>query len=142
VKKLLVVLILIGCGLAGLAYWLNQSGARAVTPDIFTYAPVVRGPMVESISATGALHPRELLVVTSQVPGLIIDIPGEINAIVSEGDVLARLDARNLELKLQEARDGVKRPRTQSPRPRPASRPPAWRRNTSGILRKAVFGPR
>ena len=107
VKKLLFVLLLVGGGLAGLAYWLNQSGARAVTPDLFTYAPVVRGPMVESISATGALHPRELLVVTSQIPGLVIDVPGEVNASVTEGAVLARLDARTLELKLQEARDGV-----------------------------------
>jgi HlyD family secretion protein len=107
VKKLLFVLVLIGCGLAGLAYWLTQPATRAVTPGIFTYAQVDHGPMVESISATGSLHPQEILVVSSQVPGLVIDVPGEINAVVPEGAVLARLDPRTLELKAEEARDGI-----------------------------------
>jgi HlyD family secretion protein len=107
VKKLLTVLILIGVGLAGVAWWLNQSGTRPVTPDLFTYAQVVRGPMVESISATGPLQPQEILLVSSQIPGLVVDVPGKVNAVMSEGEVLARLDARNLELQLEEARDGV-----------------------------------
>src|SRR5262249_22790811 len=66
-----------------------------------------RGPMLESISATGSLHPQEVLVVSSQLPGMVIDVPGEVNAVVPEGAVLARLDPRTLELKLEEARDGV-----------------------------------
>jgi HlyD family secretion protein len=107
VKKLLLVLVLIGCGLAGLAYWLTQPSTRVVTPTLFTYAQVTRGPMTESISATGSLHPQEVLVVSSQLPGMVIDVPGEVNALVAEGAVLARLDPRNLELKLEEARDGV-----------------------------------
>jgi HlyD family secretion protein len=107
VKKLLLVLVLIGCGLAGLAYWLTQPATRAVTPTLFTYSQVAQGPMVESISATGSLHPQEILVVSSQLPGMVIDVPGAVNAVVPEGAVLARLDPRNLELKAEEARDGV-----------------------------------
>ncbi len=106
-KKLLTLLILVGIGLAGVAWWLNQSGTRPVTPDIFTYAQVVRGPMVESISATGPLQPREVVLVSSQLPGMVIDVSGKVNALVPEGSVLARLDPRNLELKLEEARDGL-----------------------------------
>jgi HlyD family secretion protein len=107
VKKLLFVLILIGAALAGVAWWLNQSGPRAATSDIFTYAQVVRGPMVEAISATGTVQPREILLVSSQLPGLVVDVRGKVNAVVPEGAVLARLDTRTLELKLEEARDGL-----------------------------------
>jgi HlyD family secretion protein len=108
VKKLLVVLILVGAALAGLAYWISQPATRAVTPDIFAYAQIVRGPMTESVSATGLLQPRDVRVVSSELPGTVVDVHAKVNDIVAPGDVLVRLDARKLQLKVDEARDGVR----------------------------------
>ncbi len=107
VKKLLFVLLLLGAGLAGLAYWISQPATRPVTHDLFTYAPVVRGAMVESISATGALQPREVLLVSSELPGTVTDVLARVNDVVSEGAVLVRLDDRKFRLKLAEAKDGI-----------------------------------
>ncbi|MCI0456770.1 MAG: HlyD family efflux transporter periplasmic adaptor subunit [Gemmataceae bacterium] len=106
-KKLLLVLIVVGLGLAGVAYVLNQPGIRPATPDIFTYAQVMRGPMVESISATGLLQPREVFVVSSELPGTVIEVRARVNDLVSEGDVLLRLDDRKHQLKLEEATGGL-----------------------------------
>jgi HlyD family secretion protein len=109
VKKLLLLLVLIGLGLAGVAYWINQSGVRPVTPDIFTYAEVTRGPMVESISATGSLRPRGVIVVSSPLPGQVIEVPpdADINAELPQGALLVKLDPSDLKLKLAQAQAGV-----------------------------------
>src|SRR5262249_31437157 len=73
----------------------------------FTYAQVVSGPMVESVSATGLLQPRETIVVSTELPGTVVEIRARVNDLVTEGDVLLRLDDRKLQLKLEEATDGL-----------------------------------
>src|SRR4051812_35425756 len=107
VKKLLFVLVLLGAGLAGLAYWISQPATRPVTHDLFTYTQVVHGPMVESVSATGSLQPREALIVSSELPGTVTEVLAKVNDVVAEGAVLLRLDDRKLRLKVAEARDGI-----------------------------------
>src|SRR5262245_26004143 len=80
---------------------------RPVTKEIFTYAQVVRGPMSESVSATGIVQPSDVRVISSELPGTVIDIHARVNDVVSPGDVLVRLDARKFRLKLEEAQAAV-----------------------------------
>jgi HlyD family secretion protein len=107
VKKLLVLLILAAAGLAGGAYWLNSPRPVAMTPSTFTYARIQRGNMADTVSGTGIVQPTEIVLVTSAMPGVVVEVLARVNDIVNEGDVLVRLDARKLRLKVQEAEDGV-----------------------------------
>jgi HlyD family secretion protein len=107
VKKLLVVLLLLGAVLAGGAYWISAPRAVTVNEGIFTFARVERGDLADTVSGTGTLQPREVLLVTSETPGVVVLVLARVNDVVGEGDVLARLDDRKLRLKLQEAEDGI-----------------------------------
>ena len=106
-KKLLVVLVLVGAALAGGAYWVSAPRAVAMNEGMFTYAPVERGNLSDTVSGTGTLHPRDTIVVTSEMPGVVVQVLGKVNDVVGEGDVLLRLDDRRLRLKYAQAEDGV-----------------------------------
>jgi HlyD family secretion protein len=107
VKKLLLVLIVLGLLLAGGAWWLSRPQGPAVTESLFTYAPVERGDIADTVSGTGVIQPREVLLVVSDTPGTAVEVAGKVNDVVGEGDVLLRLDDRRQKLKVQEADDGV-----------------------------------
>jgi multidrug efflux pump subunit AcrA (membrane-fusion protein) len=109
VKKFLLFLLLVGAGLAGIAVWINLPRTLSVSEGIFTYAAVEKGTMVETISATGVvqIEPDKLLIISSDMPGMVMGIAHRVNERVHEGDVLARLDDRRLKLKLEEANNGV-----------------------------------
>jgi HlyD family secretion protein len=107
VKKLLVLLLLLAaCVVAG-AWWFNSSGPAPMTEATFTFASVERGELVDSVSGTGILHPREIILVASEQPGVVVEVLAGVNDTVTEGAVLARLDPRRLQLKDKEAEDGV-----------------------------------
>jgi HlyD family secretion protein len=102
-KKLLLFLVLLGVALTAGAFWVNRPRTPAVSETLFTYTPVEFGSLRETVSATGALKPQALLLVTSELPGLVVDIVGKVNDVVSEGDVVLKLDDSTPRLKLAEA---------------------------------------
>src|SRR6516164_4314701 len=73
VKKLLVVLILIGLGLVGGAFWLNTAG-RTGAEGQFVTVPVEWGAIADTINATGVLQPREITLVGSVLSGEVVEI--------------------------------------------------------------------
>jgi multidrug efflux pump subunit AcrA (membrane-fusion protein) len=109
VKKLLIVLILTGLVLAGVAWWISTPKAVSIQRDTFSYAAAVHGDIAETVSATGTLKPRtgKLLEIHSQVPGQVVELAHGINDIVKPGDVLLTLYDRQAKLTLQEAEDNV-----------------------------------
>jgi HlyD family secretion protein len=107
VKRLLVVLLIVAAGLAGGAYWISTPRAGVMTESTFTYGWVQRGDLADTVSGTGTLKPREAALVSSELSGVVVQVLAKVNDVVSEGDVLCRLDDRRLRLKLQEAEDGV-----------------------------------
>jgi HlyD family secretion protein len=106
-KKLLLVLVLLGAAVTGAVYWFNRPRTLAVHPDLFTYENVARGTLTETVSATGLVQPRELLLVGSDSAGTVVELPADVNDSVEEGQVLLRLDDRRARLKLQEAEAGL-----------------------------------
>ncbi len=106
-KKLLLALLVIGGLLAGLAYWISAPRTVAVSQDLFTFVTAQKGDMNDAVSATGRLQPTNVVVVGSEVPGLVVQVRGEINQVVSEGEVLVTLDDSQARLKEAAARDGV-----------------------------------
>jgi HlyD family secretion protein len=111
VKKLLVLLVLVAVVLAGGAYWLNHNGSGSHPGDGYTFAAVTRGKMTETVSATGSIQPYEVAAVGSEIPGKVVEVypAAEPNHEVSEGEPLLKLGDRLAQLKLQEARDAVRK---------------------------------
>jgi HlyD family secretion protein len=107
VKKLLVFLLLAAAALAGGAYWISSPRQVAMSEATFTYGRAVRGDLSDTVSGTGILQPRKVVLVHSELSGVVVEVLGNVNATVAEGDVLLRLDDRRLRLKLDEAEDGV-----------------------------------
>jgi HlyD family secretion protein len=107
VKKLLLVLLVTGVLLAGLAYWISAPRRLTVSEDLFTFTAAQCGDMRDTVSATGNLQPTNLVVVGSEVPGTVVQVRGEVNQTVTEGDVLVKLDDSLAQLKEAEARDGI-----------------------------------
>jgi HlyD family secretion protein len=109
VKKLLLFLVLVGAGLVGIAVWINLPRSLSVSEKIFTYATVEKGDMMESISATGvvSIQANQMLLVSAEMPGTAVAIHGKVNDLVPEGATLLKLDDRKIQLKLEEANNGL-----------------------------------
>ena len=89
---ILVVLGLIG----GIAWYLSDAGHTSIS---YRTAPVKRGDLLATISATGTVEPEEVIDVGAQVAGQIISFGKDKNgkiidygSTVEEGTVLAQID--------------------------------------------------
>jgi HlyD family secretion protein len=112
VKKLLTIMVLVGVVLVGGAYWLRRPRTVAVSEELFTYTPVEHGALRETVSATGILKPRDVLLVTSELPGTVVDVLAKVNDLVSDGQVVLKLDDSTLRLKLEEAENAIEEAQT------------------------------
>ena len=90
-------LLLAGAIAAGAAWWLRRSG-RENAPQFLT-APIRRGDLVSTITATGTIEPEAAVDVGAQVAGVIVAFgldkhgkPVTWGSIVNAGDVLALID--------------------------------------------------
>jgi HlyD family secretion protein len=108
VKKLLALLVFLGLVLAGVAYWINRSKGTPISEEVFTYAAVEHGDMIEAVSATGTVKPKEILAVGSELSGKVVALYADVNDVVEEGAPLLKLDDQMAALKLQQAREAVK----------------------------------
>jgi len=112
VKKVLTILVIVGIVVAGSAYWLCHPRTIPVNEQLFTYTPVEYGSLRETVSATGVLKPQDLLLVTSELPGQVVDVLAKVSDVVGEGDVVLKLDDSALRLKLEEAENALNAART------------------------------
>jgi HlyD family secretion protein len=93
----LLLLIIVAALLAGGILWYTQAHAAPATS--FRTAPVARGDLVATISATGTVEPEEVVDVGAQVAGQILtfgqDKSGksiDYGSAIEAGTVLARID--------------------------------------------------
>lgn len=107
-KKLLVVLVVVGAISAGVCYWRFVPRAHTLTEQQLTFLSLEQVTMRDIVSATGLLEPRDTIVVSSEMPGAVQLVLGKINQIAQEGAVLVQLDERRLQLKKEEADNGVR----------------------------------
>lgn len=119
-KKTVLLVLVVGLGGAAVA-WYFSSADRNRT--LFRTAPVKRGDLLASISATGTVEPEELVDVGAQVAGQINSFGKDKNgriidygSVVEAGTVLAQIDdslyaadVAQADARLQEAMAGVKR---------------------------------
>ncbi|MBI3823573.1 MAG: efflux RND transporter periplasmic adaptor subunit [Planctomycetes bacterium] len=107
-KKWLLIaagVVVVGCGLY---FWWGLTGTPTLHERSLKFAEVRQTTIRDTISATGLVEPREIVLVSSKFPGIVTHLGGEIGASVSSGDVLAQLDMRDVNLKIEEAAAGDK----------------------------------
>tara|TARA_R110002094_G_scaffold45877_1_gene57634 strand:- start:254 stop:1453 length:1200 start_codon:yes stop_codon:yes gene_type:complete len=85
----LLIAIAAGGGYAVWHYYFAASGKPAVLT-----VPVYRGNIEETVVATGALEPKEIVSVGAQVSGRIDTLFVELGQHVRAGDMIAQIDAR------------------------------------------------
>jgi HlyD family secretion protein len=78
----------------------RKEKASAVT--YFT-VPVEKGPLKNTVNATGVVQTVVTVQVGSQVSGQIQDLYADYNSLVKRGQLLAKLDARNFQAQLENA---------------------------------------
>lgn len=98
-KKVLFTLILFGLA-AGACYYFFAAGDRA--PE-FTTAPVTRGTITQTVTATGDLAPVLNVSVSSQISGNILKLNADWNSAVKQGQILAELDPSSYQTALRQA---------------------------------------
>jgi HlyD family secretion protein len=108
----IVVVVLVGVA-AGVGFALQSSGVmdqlkqqmdpkRKPLPVRFGVAE--RGTVVRAINAPGQIEPRSKVEISAQVSARIIELPFDANDAVKKDDVVVRLDSRDLEALLDQAR--------------------------------------
>ena len=101
-KKLLATIVCVAAGGAGWYYF--RATAPPPNPEIVK-ATVSRGPITETVQATGTIEPLRRVNVGSQVSGTVTAIYADFNSVVTAGQLLAEIDPTLLEMqvKVQEA---------------------------------------
>jgi HlyD family secretion protein len=103
-SKLSIVVLLIIAGAA--AVFLFARNRSAVSNQYFTSA-VEKGSLRNAVNATGVVQTVITVQVGSQVSGQIEELYADFNSIVKRGQLLARLDSRNLQAQVENSRANV-----------------------------------
>jgi HlyD family secretion protein len=85
-----------------LAYSSLRAEKRA--PVTYRTAPVERGDVVKTVTATGTLSPRVTVSVGAQVSGRILSLEADYNSQVKKGQVIARLEPQLIAADVQKAK--------------------------------------
>lgn len=103
VLLVLGVLLLVAAGIAGVFTWRANTASQIV----YTTAPIESGPLTVRISATGTLEPLTQVDISSELSGVVRDVPVDENQQVAKGDVLARLDTTRIDAQVERAEASV-----------------------------------
>lgn len=103
------LLVVVGGGAAVVAPKLIKAGGDSDKGGIeVQIEPVVRGTLVQTVSAPGAIEPHTKVEISAQVSARIVALPFREGEDVKAGDVVVRLDARDLAAALASAQAGLK----------------------------------
>jgi len=100
--------------------WLALRSWPAAEADVFRTAPVARGELAVTVSATGTIEPEEVVDVGAQVVGMIREFgrdpadprkPVDYGSTVDVGTVLAQIDDTLYRAQLDQARANAQRAR-------------------------------
>jgi HlyD family secretion protein len=97
--------LIAGLVLAGVVGYRHILGLNSA-PSYRT-APVERGPLTATVSATGNLNAVIMVLVGSQVSGTIKELDADFNTVVHTGQIVARIDPALFEAAVNEARADV-----------------------------------
>jgi HlyD family secretion protein len=105
-RTYLIIAVVLCAVLGGAAFMMRSDGSNA-TEVRMTEAR--KGVLVESVSAPGVVEPKLKVDVSAEVSARILELPAREGARVRKGDVLVRMDGRDLQAALasvEARRDG------------------------------------
>ncbi|MGA7325847.1 MAG: efflux RND transporter periplasmic adaptor subunit [Rhodomicrobium sp.] len=95
-KRLHLLVVVAGIACAGaLTWWLLQ-------PSAVTVVPVLRGPAIQAVYATGTVEASITIRVAPQAAGRLLELKADEGQTVKAWDVLARLDDSDLRASVEE----------------------------------------
>lgn len=86
---------------AAFAGWWTLAGAPKVA---YATAPVTRGPVSRTVTATGTVNPELTIIVGTYVSGVIQELSCDYNTRVTKGQVCARIDPRPYQTVVDQAK--------------------------------------
>ncbi|MFN8543504.1 MAG: efflux RND transporter periplasmic adaptor subunit [Candidatus Binatia bacterium] len=104
-RRLIVAAVLVGLATGGYLLW-SASGGRAAAPRWVT-ATIDRGPISATVTATGTVNPVTTVTVGSYVSGPIQAIFADFNDRITKGQLLARIDPRPFQVRVEAAEADV-----------------------------------
>jgi len=87
--------------------WLNSLQPRVKPLEVRTEA-VARGNLVRTVSSPGVIEPRTKVLISAQVLAKVVALPFREGSVVKKGDVVVRLDGRDLAAALEAAQAGMR----------------------------------
>ena len=99
-RNVIILVMLAAAGMA--AFFLISRGSDA--EPVYLTAPVERGKLVTSVTATGTLKAVVTVKVSSQLSGQVAELHADFNDRVTKGQPLAQLDQSILAAKVREAK--------------------------------------
>lgn len=88
-KKIIFIMVIIGLAAGGGWWWWQSNKDEEIT---YQTAPVTRGDLVQSVTATGTINPVLNVQVGSQISGNIQKLMVDYNSVVKAGQVVAQID--------------------------------------------------
>lgn len=108
-RRWIWIVVAVVVAVAGVGGFLLWRQTRAATAAVATRAvPVRKGTLQINVSASGSLEPVRQVDLSFDVSGKVAEVLVDIGDAVQAGQVLARLDATNLELSLRQAEAQLK----------------------------------
>lgn len=116
-KWLLGMAVVLLALLLGGGYWAYSSGAidkvrkmfdPSLTPTYVRLAAAEAGELTRTVSAPGQIEPKTKVEISAQVSARILALPFRDNSVVRKGDIVLRLDDRDLQANLASAQANQK----------------------------------
>ncbi len=102
----IVILVLVVGGSAGIYWYLNEQPASGPEED-FEIATVTGMDLLDRVSATGQVEPEKETRLAFDMSGKVIEVLVSEGDVVAEGQVLARLDSSDLDSRVTQARQAL-----------------------------------
>jgi HlyD family secretion protein len=88
--------------------------ARSASAVTYVTSPVVRGDLVQTVTATGTVNPQNTIDIGTQVSGTISEVDVDYNSKVHRGQVLARIDPTALAASVNSAKAALAQAQAQA----------------------------
>ena len=112
-RKLAIAVVL---AVVGIAAYFTLSDSGEAPEDAPLIAAVERGDIENTISSAGSLKPSDYVDVGAQVSGQLQKLHVEVGDIVEEGQLLAEIDARTQQSRVEASRSAIEALEAQSSR--------------------------
>lgn len=101
-KRWFWILLILALSVGG-GWWWRQRSAQGNGATSFRTVPLDRGDIRQTVTANGALEAVQTVLVGSEVSGKIVALYADFNSPVTNGQVLAQLDASTYERQVEQA---------------------------------------